>query len=127
MGQFHPAIVHLPVGILLFALFLMALPASDKNKNFDRAVALALLVGSITGFLACITGYILSESQAGYDKVLVTRHMWSGIALAVVSLMLYAKTVNPEFGIPKKLFAILLLLLIILTGYLGSMINPHFS
>lgn len=127
IGQLHPAIVHLPIGILLFTLLLMLLSNSEKFVTLKPAISIGLLIGSISAFLSCITGYLLSESQLDYDKVVVTRHMWAGIATAIISFMLYAKTVNESFAFSKKILTILLLLLIIVTGYLGAVIHPHFQ
>lgn len=127
IGQLHPAIVHLPIGILLFALLMMYLSRREKYRSLHPAIAVCLFVGAISAFLAAITGYILSESGLNYDKILVTRHMWIGIATATVAFLLYAKTVNPQFAFSRKLLAILLLILIIVAGYSGSLIHPHFK
>jgi hypothetical protein len=76
-------------------------------------------MGVIAAFLSCITGWILSLTD-DYDKTLVSWHMWMGISVAFVSLLLYAKTVNPRFGISKKLLTLILLTLILVTGHLGG-------
>lgn len=127
IGQLHPAIVHLPIGILLFALLMVYLSGREKYRSLQPAIAVCLLAGAITAFLAAITGYMLSESGVNYDKILVTRHMWIGIATAGIAFLLYAKTVNPDFAFSRKLLAILLLILVIAAGYSGSLINPHFK
>lgn len=118
-GHFHPLIVHLPVGILLIGLLLQWLSKKEKYKNIQPAIAITLLCGSVSAFVSCITGYLLSISD-DYDKTLVSWHMWMGIATALVSLMLYAKEKNPAFAINKPLLAVGLFILIIITGHLGG-------
>lgn len=76
-------------------------------------------MGVIAAFLSCITGWILSLTD-DYDKRLVSWHMWMGIATAFTSLLLYAKSVNPKFGISRKLLTLILLTLILVTGHLGG-------
>jgi uncharacterized membrane protein len=118
-GHFHPLIVHLPIGILLTALFLQWLSDRDSYRSYASVVPVVLLMGVIAAFISCITGWILSLTD-DYDKTLVSWHMWMGISVAFVSLLLYAKTVNPKFGISRKLLTLILLTLILLTGHLGG-------
>ena len=118
-GHFHPLLVHLPIGILLTALFLQWLSARDSYRSYASVVPVVLLMGVIAAFLSCITGWILSLTD-DYDKTLVSWHMWMGIATAFTSLLLYAKSVNPKFGISRKLLTLILLTLILVTGHLGG-------
>lgn len=118
-GHFHPLIVHLPIGILLTALFLQWLSARDSYRSYASVVPVVLLMGVIAAFLSCITGWILSLTD-DYDKTLVSWHMWMGIATAFTSLLLYAKSVNPKFGVSRKLLTLILLTLILVTGHLGG-------
>lgn len=116
-GHLHPALVHLPIGILLIGLLLQW--QAHKRPALQQAVPTVLLAGAITALLSCITGYLLSISD-DYDKAAVTWHMWMGFATALVSLMLYAKEKNPQFAINKKLLAFGLLVLVFVTGHLGG-------
>lgn len=119
LGHLHPALVHLPIGVLLIALLLQWLAHKPKYAGLKQAVPITLLVGSITALLSCITGYLLSMGD-DYDKTLVSWHMWMGVATALVSLMLYAKEKNPQFGVNKTLLSLGLLVLVFVTGHLGG-------
>ena len=119
IGHFHPLLVHLPIGILLTALFLQWLSGRASYRSYASVVPVVLLMGVIAAFLSCITGWILSTTD-DYDHTIVSWHMWMGISVAFVSLLLYAKTVNPKFGINKKLLTLILLTLILVTGHLGG-------
>jgi uncharacterized membrane protein len=119
VGHFHPLLVHLPIGILLTALFLQWLSARASYRSYASVVPVVLLMGVIAAFLSCITGWILSTTD-DYDHTLVGWHMWMGISVAFVSLLLYVKTINPRFGINRKLLTLILLTLILVTGHLGG-------
>jgi len=119
VGHFHPLLVHLPIGILLTALFLQWLSGRASYRSYASVVPVVLLIGVIAAFLSCITGWLLSLTD-DYDKTLVSWHMWMGIATAFTSLLLYAKVLNPRFGIGRKLLTLILLTLILLTGHLGG-------
>jgi uncharacterized membrane protein len=119
IGHFHPLLVHLPIGILLTGLFLQWLSGKEKYRSYVSVVPVVLLAGTIAAFLSCITGWVLSTTD-DYDKTLAGWHMWMGIATAFTSLLLYAKTVNPRFGISRKLLTLILLTLILVTGHLGG-------
>jgi uncharacterized membrane protein len=119
IGHFHPLLVHLPIGILLTALFLQWLSRKEKYRSYQSAVPIVLLAGTIAAFFSCITGWVLSTTD-DYDQTLVGWHMWMGIATAFTSLLLYAKTVNPRFSVSRKLLTLILLTLILITGHLGG-------
>jgi len=119
LGHFHPLLVHLPLGILLIALLLQWMSRKSKYVSLIPAIPVILLAGSCTAFASCITGYLLSISD-DYDKSLVSWHMWMGIGVALVSLMLYAKEKNPAFAINKKMLSLGLLVLLMITGHLGG-------
>lgn len=119
IGHFHPALVHLPIGILLIALLLQWLSTKEKYQAIQPATAIVLLIGSITALISCLTGYFLSISD-DYDTATVNWHMWMAIALTFVSFILFAKEKNPNFAINKKLLSIAVLVLVFVTGHLGG-------
>ena len=88
IGRFHPLLVHLPIGILLLACFFQLLAAREKYSNLQPAVGIALFWGMLSAVASCITGYLLSAS-GDYDEVLVGRHQWMGIGVAVIATVYY--------------------------------------
>jgi uncharacterized membrane protein len=112
IGHLHPLIVHLPIGILLLGVFMMAYE-HYSGIDFKTPISFAFLVGSISAVLACIAGWILSNSGE-YDTVLVQKHQWTGIATATLGLMAY---LLKQY---RKILAILLTLLIFITGHYGG-------
>jgi uncharacterized membrane protein len=119
IGHLHPALVHLPIGILLIALLMQWFARKEKYKIFRPAIPIVLLCGAITALFSSITGYVLSTTDE-YDKTLVTFHMWMGFATTLAAFMLYAKEKNPQFAVNKKLLSIGLLVFVFVTGHLGG-------
>ena len=118
-GHFHPLLVHLPIGILFIALILHWMSLKEKYASLRPALPVILLAGSVAAFASCITGYLLSISD-DYDQSMVNWHMWMGIAVTLVSLMLYAKEKYPLFAINKILLSAGLFVLLMITGHLGG-------
>jgi len=112
IGHLHPLIVHLPIGILLLGVFMMAYE-HYSGVDFKTSISLAFLVGSISAILACIAGWILSNSGE-YDALLVQKHQWTGIATATLGLLAYFLKQY------RKLLAVILTLLIFITGHYGG-------
>ena len=124
IGRFHPLLVHLPIGILLFAFLLEGMKRWNQDNTLDRAIQLALLAGAVFAVASAATGLWLSN-EGGYDEAMLSRHKWAGIALAGVSVLLYfahsAKTgAFSKFYTPLFLGAMGLLLA---TGHLGGNIT----
>ncbi len=115
-GRLHPLVVHLPIGALSLALILDLISYRFGRDQFRRAVRLCLLIGSVSAIVACIFGYLLSLS-VGYDADALNRHMYAGIAMAILSGMLYFVIASP------KTFTALLLsmtALLVYTGHQGG-------
>ena len=119
IGRFHPVLVHLPIGILLVGLLLQWLSRKDKYNISIEVIKIVLLCGSFSAFLACITGFLLSGS-GDYEGSLVAWHMWMGMGVAAASLVLIARTFKQQYDIVHRLTSFSLLMLIIITGHLGS-------
>jgi hypothetical protein len=101
----------MPIGIMLLGGFLLFYQGPQLNK-FDKVISLAFLVGSISATLACFTGWLLAQSGE-FDSVLIQKHQWVGIATAAIGWTIY-------FNKYKKVLAISLVVLIIITGHLGT-------
>jgi hypothetical protein len=87
IGRLHPLIVHLPIGILLFA-FALILFQRFRRVEIDMVISFALLLGSISAVAACAAGWILAQSGE-YDVDLVFKHQWLGIATASIGFLAY--------------------------------------
>lgn len=119
IGRFHPLLVHLPIGILLIALLLQWLSQKKEYAVAHGVLKLLWALGAAFALLSCITGYLLSVHDE-YDDAAVALHMWSGIAVAALSLFLFAKVAARQYDILYKSGAVVLLLLITATGHFGG-------
>lgn len=119
IGRFHPLLVHLPIGILLLAIFLEALSTRPASAGLKPAADLSLLIGVIFAALSCITGYLLSQS-ADYDESLVTVHQWLAITLTLFSGALYLLLRDRPMGKRGGALTVTVVLLLILTGHWGG-------
>ncbi|AWO01138.1 hypothetical protein DLD77_05255 [Chitinophaga alhagiae] len=86
-GRFHPVLVHLPIGMLLVAFVLEALSKHRRLAILGAAVLPVLIFGAVSAVAACVAGYLLSLS-GGYDDGALALHMWLGIGVAVISVLL---------------------------------------
>jgi uncharacterized membrane protein len=87
VGQFHPLLVHLPIGILLFA-FLMIIYQKWQKAELTEAISLALLLGSVAALFSCIAGWFLAQSGE-YEAEIVQKHQWTAIASTVFGFVAY--------------------------------------
>lgn len=120
-GRLHPLLVHLPIGFLLLATVFELASYSRKYEHLKASVSFTLLLGFISAVLACLLGYILSLS-GDYESAALNDHKISGIALAIISGILFLIS-NGIFkklpSIKRSLFSILCVLTMALMSYTG--------
>ncbi|MEJ7692392.1 c-type cytochrome domain-containing protein [Daejeonella sp.] len=80
---------------------------------------LVVLFGVLSAFVACVTGYLLSYS-GDYDGDLIDWHMWMGLGVLGVSILLYVQIVYSPFNISHKVLTLALFILISVAGHLGG-------
>ena len=118
-GRFHVLLVHLPIGFLLIGLLLQWLSFKEKYHVSQQVIKVVILSGMIAAILSCITGYLLSQN-GDYEEDLVGWHMWMGISVAAISILLYAKVRSGQFDAWQKILSVILPMLVIITGHLGG-------
>ena len=121
LGRLHPMIVHLPIGFILLAVVFELLSYSDKFRYLKNSVSITLLLGFIAATAASILGYILSLS-GDYNYQNLTLHKFTGIAVAIVSGLLFlltTKKINNRIALPSKLFSAFFIGLFCLIAYTG--------
>jgi uncharacterized membrane protein len=124
LGHLHPLVVHLPIGFLLLAVLFELLSYFKQFRHLKAAVSFTLLLGFVSAGAACFFGYLLSLT-GDYDLAMLSNHKIAGIAVAVVSGILYfsAKKFNKKFAIPQWSISVVfigLLFLMIYTGHQGG-------
>jgi uncharacterized membrane protein/mono/diheme cytochrome c family protein len=119
IGHLHPVLVHLPIGFLLIGLLLQWLTSKEKYHVSNEVIKVVIFSGMITAILACITGYLLSLSD-DYEEDLIEWHMWMGIGVAVISILLYAKINYVQFDALYRILSVALFFFILITGHLGG-------
>ncbi|RYG03667.1 MAG: hypothetical protein EOO02_07885 [Chitinophagaceae bacterium] len=118
-GRLHPLFVHLPIGILLIAVFFQIISWKKPALKYDRVLPVTVMLGCFSALFSCITGYLLSQT-AEYDAETVGWHLWLGIATAVVSFCWYSllkKNTSP--GV-LSVTSLIVLCLLMFTGHLGG-------
>lgn len=125
LGRLHPLIVHLPIGFILLGLLLQWY--DRKRLEYQKVIPLVFLWGAISATLACITGYLQYLGE-GYAFDSIKWHLWSGIATALFSFLMYAKlkgleSMNFLSKIPVVTLSLVFFILISFTGHHGGSIT----
>jgi uncharacterized membrane protein len=122
IGRFHPALLHLPIGLIVLLPLLEI--AGAKRPALREAAAFVLRAALALALPTFVLGYMLAYS-AGDTGAIVTRHMWGAIALCIgLMLCLLARPAwerERGFAYPALLSATLVALL--WTGHQGGSIT----
>src|SRR5664279_4402413 len=81
LGRFHPALVHLPIGGLVFAGVLELLAKLSRFKDAAQCNRLILGLTTVASVTVGLLGWMLSQS-GDYDPGLLQWHKWAGFAVA---------------------------------------------
>jgi uncharacterized membrane protein len=87
IGRLHPAVLHLPIGILMFALFVLLLRSELKKRAFRNIMMMVLLFASLTASVTALMGFFLSH-QSDYGADWLQQHRLSGIFLSILCYLL---------------------------------------
>ncbi|RYD32895.1 MAG: hypothetical protein EOP86_14650 [Verrucomicrobiaceae bacterium] len=77
-GDFHPLLLHLPIGMLLGAVVLDLF--NGPERRHESAVNWLLWLSFLSGMVTALLGYFLGLG-GDYKKETLTWHMWTGIAV----------------------------------------------
>lgn len=131
LGQFHPLIVHFPIGLLVVAALMEGLSRYDRRfEGLDVATAFVLFAGAVSAVFAAVAGYFLSL-PGGYSAGVISWHMWLGIGVAVAGLVaggLKEAVRRAIFTSPvvDKAYVVVLVStvgMLVLTGHLGGQLT----
>jgi uncharacterized membrane protein/mono/diheme cytochrome c family protein len=118
-GQFHPLLVHLPIGIWAVAYLFKYLSWKEENAFFSKTLPVLFLAILLSSLFTSISGYHLSLSGA-YEADLTENHKFAGIALTVLSAILYGLIRKDSYPRIQNTLWILSIPLLFLTGHFGG-------
>ncbi|MCU0777830.1 MAG: hypothetical protein MUF86_09230 [Akkermansiaceae bacterium] len=81
IGRFHPVILHLPIGMLVWVVVMEMLNVFSKRGNAHSSRA-AMGFAAASAVVAALLGFILYHSMPDYDRELAERHLFGGLAFA---------------------------------------------
>lgn len=120
-GKFHPLLLHLPIGVLIYAYLHLGYDLFLKKKEKPVDISFALAVGAISAIMSSVSGYLLSLNGE-YGGELLDWHKWLGIGTAVGAVLLYFvynRNISTKqfFGV----FSVFMALLTVTGHYGGSL------
>jgi uncharacterized membrane protein len=126
-GRLHPAMVHLPIGILLLGCLLELFTKQTRYASFAPAIRIIIFWGAIAAIFSVATGLLLS-GNGEYEEEYVNPHEWAGISAAILSTVLYLLY---RWNIQRNILRIvsfIVLATVAVTGHLGGNVTrgPEF-
>jgi uncharacterized membrane protein len=89
LGRFHVLALHLPIGILLLAVFLEFLVRKPRFQAIEASMPIVWLTGAIAALVTVTLGY-MHAAEGGFDGPGVNLHRWSGVLLAAFAFFVWA-------------------------------------
>jgi len=124
-GRFHPLVVHLPIGIILFTALLSIIETYKKSSLLSTAINIALIAGFLSAVLAVVSGLSLS-SEGGYNNNTLFWHKWIGISVTLLVFIVWLIRRNKKADVTffkmvlSSWLLYLSIILISIGGHLGG-------
>jgi len=123
IGHFHPLVVHLPIGILLFAFFLELIQLKSST-NFSQAILIGTIAGTAFAIVSATMGWLLSL-DGGYDESLLNYHQYAGwilcfFCMVLVILKKYFHALTFFNQLNKSLWGTIIVVLFVVGHFGGS-------
>jgi len=124
-GRFHPLFVHLPIGLLAFAIFMEVLLLLKPRETYQKIMPLVWLLAALSAILSAGSGYFLSQG-GGYTEETLNLHKIGGFVLASLSTLC---CVLHWFPIPfiqkatkpiRSVLVVAVAVLLVFTGHWGG-------
>lgn len=85
LGRFHPAVLHLPIGI--FSLILIQEILGMFSRRKERRSILPMFVGAASAVVAVLAGFLLYHGGGYEGSELAEDHLWGGLGFAVAAVL----------------------------------------
>lgn len=128
IGRFHPLVVHLPIGILVFTIVVQLLAFYKKVIITSSVISFGILSSFVCALLSIISGLVLSQN-GDYPSATVLLHQWIAISLAVLLFVIWLLKRGEKrqhhflkVSVSNWLLSVSLLL-VVLTGHLGGVLT----
>lgn len=86
-GRLHPALLHVPIGGLVFGVVLEFMQGQVRKKAFERISLTLLVLTSLTASITALLGIFLA-AQGDYGAEALAQHRNSGIVLSFLCYFL---------------------------------------
>jgi uncharacterized membrane protein len=80
-GRLHPAILHLPIGLVVLAFLLVILQKEFKKKSLRKVMLIVLTFASLSASVTALLGFFLSQ-QSDYGAEGTLQHRIAGVTLS---------------------------------------------
>lgn len=120
-ARLHPLLVHLPIGLLFFALIMEGLQKWSGQQPYRSAIRLCLLFGVGTAIFSALSGWGLA-TEGGYDQTVLDRHRWLGVGVAIGAALTYWSHLTTWRPLQQSYFPLLLItnITLLLAGHYGG-------
>ena len=122
VGQFHPAVVHFPVALLMAAALAQFLALVRRSPSLASTAHFCLTLGALGTVGATVTGWLWATIE-GYDAPV---HRWFGVATTCFALATWIFATRARRGarpVDRWTYHVVLVLtlaLVIYTGHQGG-------
>ena len=118
VGRLHLLAVHLPIALLILVPLLELAARTRRFSYLAPATGFVLGVATVGSIVAVTLGWCLARS-GGYSGRLVTQHMWTALAAAVLTWLCWALRIYAETTYGKRVYPVVLLAAVTTVSFAG--------
>ena len=115
-GRLHPALVHLPIGLLVAVALTEFFAWTRRSDDLSRLARTLLVITALAAVVTAASGWQLAGPRAEDDELLF-RHRWSGVAFAVLLVLIAWRA---RSVVARRLGVLVALMLMTITAHFGG-------
>lgn len=127
LGNFHPAAVHLPIGLLVAAAVAELLRSATGARWLSDAARFCVVMGAVVAAVAAMLGWANAGGWGGDDKVTAI-HRWTGTSAAIWAVLTailcerWHRRTSPKRRARYRAALFFCAVLVLVTAFLGGAI-----
>ena len=120
-GRLHPLMLHFPLALMLVTITIY-LSRKPLGIHQDEIFHTLFFISAFTAVFTALMGLFLS-TEGGYDKDLLSKHQWLGVAVSVLTLVVWILVRSEGTNVMRTAMMLVTVPVLIVGSHFGGVLT----